>query len=197
MKPVEYTAPTVDSPDHEQILEPVTSLCQDVAPDILRDFFHRMDREYFQRFDSPTLARHIHLAATLTPDHPCAMEVTETHHQHFELTIVAYDYFAEFATICGLLSAFGLNIEEGQIYTFSEAAVSSPPTKSAYGDRPRPKLRPGLSRKKIVDVFRVQPVGNASFTPDDQVRFAGELRSLIGLLDEGTFEEDRHAVNRH
>ena len=48
---------------------------------------------------------------------------------HFELTVVAYDYFAEFATICGLLSAFGLNIEEGQIYTFSETAVSSPPTK--------------------------------------------------------------------
>src|SRR5678815_1042484 len=153
MKPVEYTAPTVDSPDHEQILEPVTSLCQDVAPDILRDFFHRMDREYFRRFDSPTIARHIHLAATLTPDHPCAMEVTETHHQHFELTIVAYDYFAEFATICGLLSAFGLNIEEGRIHTFLDAASASP-GRPAGGSVPRGRsaIRPGLSRKKIVDV---------------------------------------------
>src|SRR5678815_2039672 len=180
MKPVEYTAPTVDSPDHEQILEPVTSLCQDVAPDILRDFFHRMDREYFRRFDSPTIARHIHLAATLTPDHPCAMEVTETHHQHFELTIVAYDYFAEFATICGLLSAFGLNIEEGQIYTFADAPAG-PSAKPGYGQgqRQRAKLRPGLSRKKIVDIFRVRPVGDASFTPEDQARFTAELRTSV------------------
>ena len=139
------------------------------------------------------------LAAALTPDHLSECSVSELRDGHFELTVVAYDYFAEFATICGLLSAFGLNIEEGQIYTFSEASVSSPPTRPAYGEglRRRPKLRPGLSRKKIVDVFRVQPVGDASFTPDDQVRFADELRSLIGLLDESKFEEARHAVNRH
>ena len=60
--------------------------------------------------------------------------MSELRDGHFELTVVAYDYFAEFATICGLLSAFGLNIEEGQIYTFSESAVSSPPTRPSYGE---------------------------------------------------------------
>ena len=197
MKAVEYTAPTVDSPDHEQILEPVTSLCQDVAPDILRDFFHRMDREYFQRFDSPTIARHIHLAATLTPDHPCAMEVTETHHQHFELTIVAYDYFAEFATICGLLSAFGLNIEEGRIYTFLDAASASL-GRPAGGSVPRGRsaIRPGLSRKKIVDVFRVQPVRGVSFGPEEHSRLGVEITMMIGFLNAGQFERARQAVNR-
>jgi glutamate-ammonia-ligase adenylyltransferase len=63
--------------------------------------------------------------------------------------------------------------------------------------RQRPKLHPGLNRKKIVDVFRIQPVGDASFATEDQARFADELRSLIGLLDESKFEEARHAVNRH
>jgi len=185
--------------DREEFLNALLSMSPDVSADILRDFVTRMDGEYFRRIPVPTIAQHVRMAAALTPDHLSECAVSELRDGHFELTVVAYDYFAEFATICGLLSAFGLNIEEGQIYTFSEAAVSSPPTKSAYGDRPRPrpKLRPGLSRKKIVDVFRVQPVGNASFTPDDQVRFAGELRSLIGLLDEGKFEDARHAVNRH
>ena len=44
--------------------------------------------------------------------------------ERYEITIVAYDYFSEFATICGLLSAFGLNIEEGRIYTFDEEQSS-------------------------------------------------------------------------
>ncbi|HEY7129793.1 MAG TPA: hypothetical protein VH332_08985 [Nitrospira sp.] len=185
--------------DREGLLQSLTQLSPDVPPDILRDFVTRMDGEYFRRIPFPTIAQHIQLVARLTPEHLCECSVGDPRDGHFELTVVAYDYFAEFATICGLLSAVGLNIEEGQIYTFTEAAPSGQPRRSAYSDgaRQRLKLRPGLSRRKIVDVFHVRPVGNASFTPEDQARFAAELRSLIGRLDEGKFEEARHAVNRH
>ena len=185
--------------DREETLASLTPLCTDVPPDILRDFVTRMDGEYLRRLPPPTIAQHIRMAATLTPDHLCECSVSDLPGGHFELTVVGYDYFAEFATICGLLSAFGLNIEEGQIYTFTEAAPSSQPPKSGYGEgrRQRPKLRPGLSRKKIVDVFRLRPVDDASFTIEDQTQFARELSSLIGLLDESRFEEARHAVNRH
>ncbi|HLZ32842.1 MAG TPA: hypothetical protein VKP13_02410 [Nitrospira sp.] len=185
-------------PIDEQLLQVLRPLCQDVPVDLLQDFVGRMDQEYFRRFDAATIAQHIRLAAALTPDHLCELSISERRQENFNLTIVAYDYFAEFATICGLLSAFGLNIEEGQIYTFAEAA-STPPAKSAWGTGPRlrPKGRPGLSRKKIVDVFRVQPVRGASFGPDDHRRLAEELRSVIGLLDASQFEEARHAVNRH
>lgn len=185
--------------DREGLLQSLIQLSPDVPPDILRDFVTRMDGEYFRRIPLPTIAQHIQLVARLTPENLCECYVGDPRAGHFELTVVAYDYFAEFATICGLLSAFGLNIEEGQIYTFTEAAPSGQPRRSAYSDglRQRPKLRPGLSRRKIVDVFHVRPVGDASFTPEDQARFAAELRSLIGLLDEGKFEEARHAVNRH
>ena len=185
--------------DREELIHTLTPLCPDVPADILGDFVTRMDGEYFRRIPLPTVAQHVRMAAALTPEHLCECSIGEPRNGHFDLTVVAYDYFAEFATICGLLSAFGLNIEEGQIYTFIEAISPIPLTKSSYGQRPRqrPKLRPGLSRKKIVDIFRVQPVGDASFTPEDQARFAGELLSLIGLLEEGKFEDARHAVNRH
>src|SRR5262245_52606150 len=184
--------------DREHVLQTVTPFCLDVAPDILRDFVNRMDQEYFRRFDPPTVARHIRLAAMLTPDHLSELAITEQRRELFEMTIVAYDYFSEFATICGLLSAFGLNIEEGQIYTFSEVA-STTATRTAWGGRPRtrPKIRPGLSRKKIVDVFRVQPVRGASFGSEEQSRLAKELSLVIRLLDAGQFEEARHVVNRH
>ena len=185
------------SPTREQLLEAVSPLCHDVEPDILQDFVSRMDQEYFRRIAPEAIARHIHLAAKLTPDHLCELSVTELRQDHFELTVVAYDYFAEFATICGLLSAFELNIEEGQIYTSTEAAPTAP-SKFTYesGPRTRPKTRPGLSRKKIVDVFRVQPVRGALFGPDEQQRLRQELREVIALLDTGDFEEARHEVNR-
>jgi [glutamine synthetase] adenylyltransferase / [glutamine synthetase]-adenylyl-L-tyrosine phosphorylase len=185
--------------EREDLVHDLIALCPDVPADVLRDFVTRMDSEYLRRLPLPTIAHHVRLAATLTPDHLSECSVSELPGGHFQLTVVAYDYFAEFATICGLLSAFGLNIEEGQIYTFTEAAPSRQPAKVSYGEarRQRPKLRPGLSRKKIVDVFRLRPVDDASFTTEDQARFARELGSLITLLDENKFEEARHAVNRH
>jgi [glutamine synthetase] adenylyltransferase / [glutamine synthetase]-adenylyl-L-tyrosine phosphorylase len=186
------------SSDRENLLQALIPLGTDVPPDVLRDFVTRMDGEYLRRVPPQAIAEHVQLAARLTPEHLCECSITGLRDGRFELTVVAYDYFAEFATICGLLSACGLNIEEGRIYTFTEAPVSGPSVRSGYGDgrTQRPKLRPGLSRKKIVDIFRVQPVPGGSFNPEDQGRFTAELRSLIGLLDENKFEEARHAVNR-
>jgi glutamate-ammonia-ligase adenylyltransferase len=156
-----------------------------------------MDPEYFRRFDPTTIAQHIRLAGRLTLDHPCEVTITEQRDQQFELSLVAYDYFSEFAMICGLLSAFGLNIEEGQIYTFVEGtALGFSHTTWTGGPRFRRKGRTGLSRKKIVDVFRVQPVGGASFGSDEQRRLTEALSSMIKLLDAGKFEQARHAVNR-
>lgn len=183
------------APD-EQTLQTVKAQCGDVPADILQDFFNRMDAEYFRRFEPATIARHIGMAAQLTPERPCQVAITEQRDQRFELTIVAYDYFSEFATICGLLSAFGLNIEEGQIYTFVEGSSAAARTTPAAGYRQRPKGRPGLGRKKIVDVFRVQPVRGASFGQEEQGKLTAELTAMIALLDAGRFDEARQAVNR-
>ena len=193
-----YTDGPMPLSDREEIFHSLTERSPDVPSEVLRDFVTRMDSEYFRRIPLATIVQHVRLAATLTPDHLSECLISGLRDGRFELTVVAYDYFAEFATICGLLSAFGLNIEEGQIYTFSEAAVPGSSTRFGYaeGPRQRPKVRQGLSRKKIVDLFHVHPMGGALFTGEDHARFAGELESLIHLLDEGKFEEARHTVNR-
>jgi glutamate-ammonia-ligase adenylyltransferase len=180
----------------ETVLQVLAPRCHGVADDILQDFVSRMDQEYFRRIEPAAIARHVRLAARLTPDHLCELSVDENKDGRYSLTVVAYDYFAEFATICGVLSAFGLNIEEGQIYTSAEAP--SAPTRAALGTGPRqrPTRRPGLSRKKIVDLFRVRPMADTPFGPEEQQRLGSELRSVIRLLDEGQFERARHAVNR-
>jgi [glutamine synthetase] adenylyltransferase / [glutamine synthetase]-adenylyl-L-tyrosine phosphorylase len=167
----------IGSSDRASLLKTVHSLCPDVAPDILNDFFTRMDPEYFQRFKPPTIGEHVRLTARLTPDHPCEIVFTEQPDKRVEVTIVAYDYFSEFATICGLLSAFGLNIEEGDIYTFAEHTVPSSGRASwtGYGPRVRTIGTPGLSRKKIVDVFRVFPVSGAGLGTAQQDHLTASL----------------------
>lgn len=182
--------------DPDRLTEILSPLCREVADDVLRDFVTRMDPEYFARFEPSAVARHVALANRLTLDHPCEMAVAERPNGHYELVVVAYDYFSEFATICGLLSAFGLNIEEGRIYTFSEAAASAPRPAGSWPVRARPKGRPGLSRKKIVDVFLVHPVAGAVFPHGERQRLAETLTRMIRLLDEGQFREAREQVNR-
>jgi [glutamine synthetase] adenylyltransferase / [glutamine synthetase]-adenylyl-L-tyrosine phosphorylase len=186
------------SPDRTLLLDTVRPLCPDVAPDMLQDFFTRMDQEYFQRFEPPTIAEHIRLTAQLTPEHPCEIAFAEQRDQRVEVTIVAYDYFSEFATICGLLSAFGLNIEEGDIYTFVEktAPPSAPTSWTGYGSRVRTKSRPSVSQKKIVDVFRVLPIPGTELGAAQQRQLTAALYSVVTLLDKGQVTEARDAVNR-
>ncbi|MGB4069700.1 MAG: hypothetical protein WBK08_16860 [Nitrospira sp.] len=189
---------STDAPDPTALLSAVRPLCPDVAPEILDDFFSRMDPEYFRRFKPPAIADHIRSTAQLTPERPCAIAFAEQQDTRFEVTIVAYDYFSEFATICGLLSAFGLNIEEGDIYTFGETAAA-PPTRTSwagYGPRVRTTGSPGLTRKKIVDVFRVLPVPGVELGDIQQKHLSDALHSVITLLDKGQFTEARCAVNR-
>ncbi len=188
----------IGSADHTPLLNSVHPLCPDIPSDVLQDFFVRMDPEYFRRFEPPRIAKHVRLTAQLTPEHPCEIAVAEQQDKRFEITIVAFDYFSEFAMICGLLSAFGLNIEEGHIYTFAEktAPQSARANWTGYGPRVRAKGTSGLSRKKIVDVFRVLPVPGSEFGTTQQKQLSDALHSVIALLDTGQFEEARLAVNR-
>ena len=183
--------------DRDQILATLAPLCPGIEPDILQDFTTRMDADYFAAFPPKVLAQHIALAARLTPDHPCEIRFAKLDRTRWTITIVAYDYFSEFATICGLLSAFGLNIEEGRIFTSAESEPArSGRSNTSYGTRPRPQGRPGLTRKKIVDVFTVTPTEGEPFIAEDQKRLAEQLSRMIVLLDTNEFDEARQQVNR-
>jgi glutamate-ammonia-ligase adenylyltransferase len=178
----------------KSIIETLASLCPDVDSDVLQDFVSRMDPEYFERFQPDTIARHIQLAGRLTPDHPCELSVVDKRAGRSEISIVAYDYFSEFAALCGVLSAFGLNIEEGRIYTFMGAGPS--PRREGRPADGRPKGRPGLSRKKIVDVFLVHPLDHEGFFAPQHNALRQTVGEIVQLLDAGRFEEARQYVNR-
>ena len=120
---------------------------------------------------------------------------------------MAYDYFSEFATICGVLSAFGLDIREAFIFTYTDTPSSSqqsagqklhfpgahpPPLKKPF----RPSPLPGLTRKKVVDVFLLQVLPGFEFDQSYQVQLQGELLAMIQLLDANQVRQARSQVNR-
>ena len=187
---------TDESGSRKSIIKTMASLCPDVDDEVLQDFVIRMDPDYFERFQPEAVAHHIQLASRLTPDHPCELSVLDKRAGRSEISIVAYDYFSEFAAICGVLSAFGLNIEEGQIYTFVEATPSPAPRREALTTAGRTKGRPGLKRKKIVDVFLVHPIDRTGFLPPQHNALRQTVTEIIQLMDAGQFEEARQHVNR-
>ena len=177
----------------DAILNRLQASAPDLPPDVVRDFVSRMDEEYFQRFQPEEIVRHLRLVERLTPDHPCQVSVTECD-DGLLLAVVAYDYFSEFAAIAGLLSSHRLDIREGALYTYTDASGPSGPRPAASGRRSQ--ARPGLSRKKIVDVFRVRPLPGSTFGPVEQRTLAGELEQVIRLLDARQFTDARRFVNR-
>jgi glutamate-ammonia-ligase adenylyltransferase len=181
---------------HESIIKTVASLCPDIDDEVVQDFVSRMDPDYFERFQPDVIAHHIQLASRLTPDHPCELSILDKRAGRSEISIVAYDYFSEFAAICGVLSAFGLNIEEGRIYTFTGATPAPSPRRGTPSSAGRPKGRPGLNRKKIVDVFLVHPIDRTGFPSAQQEALRQTVSEIIQLLDAGKFEEARQYVNR-
>ncbi|MSQ77391.1 MAG: hypothetical protein EXR97_02915 [Nitrospiraceae bacterium] len=177
----------------DTIQNSLLALAPGMPTDVVRDFVSRMDEEYFQQFQPADIIRHLQLIERLTPDHPCDVSVN-AHEDGFLLVIVAYDYFSEFAAIAGLLSSYRLDIREGALYTYTDSPgpiVPHPPTKWK-----RPHGRPGLTLKKIVDVFRVRPLPGSTFGPAEQRTLSNELEQVIRLLDTRQFADARRFVNR-
>ena len=180
----------------EQLLPLVRQLCNHVDEEIIRDFLSRMDDEYLAEFTPAHIAGHVKLAARLDPDHPSQASCARRADGSLDLVIVAYDYFSEFAVICGLLASFGLDIREGRIFTSADPVTAPPARRDARPLRSRAPRKPGLTRKKIVDVFHVQPVPGTAFTPAHEEQLSQELESMLRLLDSQRFQEARHRVNR-
>jgi glutamate-ammonia-ligase adenylyltransferase len=188
----------------EQLLPLLAPLCPHLDEETIRDFVTRMDPDYFEHFPLAEVSAHVQLVGQLSPDHLSHVATTRRPDGLMDLVVVAYDYFSEFAIIAGLLSAFGLDIREGNLYTFAEPH-SAPGTTSGLSGvvrgryaahRFRPNRKAGLSRKKIVDVFRVQPMPGTAFGPAEQEQFTDKLDKMIRHLDAGHVAEARHRVNR-
>ncbi len=152
-------------------------------------FLLRMDRDYFSLYSPAEIADHIRMASHLTRDRPAALKIVSKGKRAFEITVVAFDYFSEFSILCGLLAPFGLDIQAGNVHTFS--------------DEEAPAARSGLTgatrrgARKIVDVFQTALVPGEPFDAERMERLEEALVALVRLLEQERFNEARDQVNRH
>jgi glutamate-ammonia-ligase adenylyltransferase len=164
----------------EEWKKTIQSLCGGIERRLIEEFFDRMDEDYFTRFSVEEIAAHIRMSSLLNSSQPIQVRVIPKSDPagEFGIVIVGFDYLSEFSIFCGLLSAFGLDIHSGDIYSFRK--------KQARKAAPR----------KIVDVFYVSGAAHKPFDESTQKAFVDEMQSLAQLLAAGAIQEARERLNR-
>lgn len=159
-----------------EVKEAIQSLCRDVPNDVIQDFFARMDEDYFAAFTPKEISTHIRMSAGLDSKHRLQVRITPhpSGDGEFDIVIAGFDYLAEFSIFCGVISAFGLDIRAGEIYSFSRHEPA----------------------RKIVDVFRVRTKPGETFDEDKQREFEQKLQALGQLLAAGAIDQAREQLNR-
>jgi UTP:GlnB (protein PII) uridylyltransferase len=147
-----------------ELKQSVQSLCPETSRRLIEDFFVRMGEDYLAAFSPEAIATHIRMASALDDDQRVRVLIIPRGEGEFDITIVGFDYLAQFSLFCGLLSAFALDIRTGDIYSFSKQSLSS----------------------KVVDVFSVALKHGETFDETKQREFEQELRRLAQLLAEGS-----------
>ncbi len=173
---------------------PSPSTASESKPNLL-SHIERMDPSYTTVFSAEEIQRHAELVERLDAENIVEVEAVPLNGDRWRVTIVGYDYLGELSLICGLLFVHGFNILDGHIFTYEPTAERQAPT----ADRPR-RVGAGRptsatrrrsyasARRKIVDVFTVQPVhGRAS--AEVWSRYAEELTALLRRLQAGEQRE--------
>src|SRR5215475_8649087 len=127
-----------------------------------------MDVDYFMSFSAEEICAHIRMSARLKSRDSIEIQITPRPEAagEFNIVIVGFDYLSEFSIFCGLLSAYGLDIHSGDIYSYaSEGSFKK--------------------QRKIVDVFYVGSNLNAPFDAARQQSFSESIRKFARLLAAG------------
>lgn len=168
------------------------TLCALYSPDLVRQHFERLDESYFSTFNDDEIRRHVEMVSRLNERNLIEVHAAPSDGE-WTVTLVGYDYLAELSVICGLLTAHGFNIREGSIFTYEpaspseERAAATPRITRPVSRSARPASRPD-TRRKIVDVFRVQRV-SGGVTEQTWRDYEQQLEQFLRLLREGKQRE--------
>jgi glutamate-ammonia-ligase adenylyltransferase len=119
----------------------------------------RMAPSYAETYSAEEIIRHAELAARLSEEAPDEVEAVRLEGTSWRVTVVAYDFPGELSVITGLMFVYGFNILSGEAFTYEPVTGQHVPD----------------ARRKIVDVFNVQPVESEIVGPETWVRYADDL----------------------
>ena len=121
----------------------------------------RMPASYVTTFSQTDIEHHARLLTRLDENKHVEVEAIPLDNDHWQVTVVGYDYLGELSLICGLLFVYGLNIIDGNVFTYGPTPDRTDETnyKRSRSRKYRlPEKTADDARRKIVDVFTVRPV---------------------------------------
>jgi [glutamine synthetase] adenylyltransferase / [glutamine synthetase]-adenylyl-L-tyrosine phosphorylase len=171
---------------------------KEVPPQVVQHMA-RLGADYVDSFSAEEIQHHAELARGINERIPAILEAGSTGKDTWRVTLVGYDYPGELSIICGLFFVFGLNIVDGNAFTYEpvpEAPISMSLNRR-YSTRSGPRRRGASSTleldtpRKIVDVFTVKSILPAS--ADDSIwdAYTKELHHLLQMMRAGRRREAR------
>jgi glutamate-ammonia-ligase adenylyltransferase len=169
----------------------------------VRQHMARMDASYTEAFTPEEIQRHASLAAQLDADQQALVDAVPIEGGKWKVSVVAYDYPGELSLLCGLMFVYGMNILDGDIFTYEPLDDPAPPSSAprfnptrGLSSRPRPASRSNQTdrpdtRRKLVDVFTVKPVQSGPLDPATWTRYNEDLLALLRLMRVGERREAR------
>ena len=167
----------------DALRDEVARRCPQVAAGVLDDFFEQLDAEYFTLFSAEQIADHVGLVPAIDDAHPLQVRVTPRSAGSADILLVGYDLVGEFALITGAMTACGLNIREGQVFSYKRG----PERLTAWGGHTPGGL--------IVDLFTVDFDPGHPFDAAAQEAFRAFLTDLVQLQRQGRQQEARDTLN--
>jgi glutamate-ammonia-ligase adenylyltransferase len=160
----------------------VARRCPDVDPGVIEALFTQLDADYFRLFTAPQIAAHVTLLAAVDDQHPVQMRTIPQSANRTEILLAGYDLFGEFSIITGLMATYGLNIREGQVFSYQSGPGHTTPWGHTDG---------GM----IVDIFTVEYAAEALFDTAAQADFVAQLTALVQLLRQGKLQQARETLS--
>ncbi len=153
--------------------------------DPLSQHLNRMTTTYSELFSPEEINQHAEAAAELSSDQPVVVLTSMLDTPVWKVSVIAYDFPGELSVITGLLFVYGLDILNGEAFTYQQA--------SGLASR-RSARRDG--RKKIVDVFTVQPFEEQTITKELWAGFQADLTRFHHLVIQNRFPELQREITK-
>lgn len=149
-------------------LHDLIQLICDEAPDLERSrvarFLSAAPPGYLTEFEPREIASHLSMIEGLTDDAPFRIDISAREGSAIDVTVLAYDFPAEFSVLAGTLGSAGFDISSGAAFTIDLSAADPPQEKPPRGRHrtesrryfspfgPRPEAVVPTAR--IIDHFR-------------------------------------------
>ncbi len=178
-----------------EFLKPSLADLQRAAPGLnkafLADFLNRLPVSYFAGFTLSRQAEHAESLNRLTSRNPVELKIEIKSEDRVECTVLAFDHPSVFTIITGLLSGLGLNIIEGDVFTYAPPSKQSTAALKSRTDLSAGRASNHLRRRRIIDRFVCVPEQPTSMPMEKWRQLLQDKFNEIFLILESREKRDK------